>query len=229
MNGLWRGSLLAALGALCLAQNPPELPHALATFKMAELFGAAWPEQPIEFRYDGRPPAASTRMLGPDGREIPWQWVSSCADATATKGCILVRGNLPANSNSVWTLQSGVAPQAEIRNPVRISESGGNYEITNGLTGVRIAAAAGNPAPWNRAPIQGIQLSSGVWTGVGSTSNMLFSETQGQSGIVGAPLRTPMYTVTGYNVGVLDSGPLKVVIRASSRSGALVTPWATSW
>jgi hypothetical protein len=215
-RALRRAVLPVALGALCLAQNPPELPRTLATFKMAELFGVAWPEQPIEFRYDGdRPPAGSTRMLGPDGREIPWQWVSSCADTTAVKGCILVRGDLPANANSVWILQSGITPRTAIRNPVRILESGGNYELTNGLTGVRIPAGPGNPDPWNRAPIQGILLPSGVWTGVGSTPNVLFSETQGKSGSVGAPLRTPMYTVTGYNVSVVDSGPLKVVLKAS--------------
>ena len=183
---------------------------------MAELFGVSWPEQPIEFRYDGdRPPAESTRMLGPDGRETPWQWVSSCADSTAVKGCILVRGDLPANASSDWTLQTGVAPQPSVRTPVRISESGGNYEITNGLTGIRILTGAGNPAPWNRAPIQGILLPGGIWTGVGSTPNMLYSESQGYSGNLGSPLRTPMYTVTGYNVSVVDSGPLKVVLKAS--------------
>ena len=215
-RGFRRGVLLASLGALCLAQNPPPLPRTLATFKMAELFGVAWPEQPVEFRYDGdRPPAESTRMLGPDGREIPWQWVSSCSDSTAAKGCILVRADLPANSNSAWMLQTGVAPQAAVRNPVRISESGGNYEITNGLTGVRILTAAGNPDPWNRAPIQGILLPGGIWTGVGSSPNLLYSEPKGANGDLGNALHTPMYTVTGYTVDVVDSGPLKVVLKAS--------------
>jgi len=183
---------------------------------MAELFGVSWPEQPIEFRYDGdRPPAESTRMLAPDGRETPWQWVSSCSDTTAVKGCILVRGDLPANASSAWTLQTGIAPQPSNRTPVRISESGGNYEITNGLTGIRILTGAGNPAPWNRAPIQGILLPGGIWTGVGSTPNMLYSESQGQSGSLGPALRTPMYTVTGYKVSVVDAGPLKVVLEAN--------------
>jgi hypothetical protein len=213
---LWRGALLAALAVLCLAQDPPALPRTLATFKMAELFGVSWPEQPIEFRYDGgRPAAESTRMLGPDGRETSWQWVSSCADPTALKGCILVRGDLPAHAASTWTLQTGIAPQPSIRTPVRISESGGIYEITNGLTGIRIVTQAGNPAPWNRAPIQGILLPGGIWTGVGATPNMLYSESQDYSGNLGVALRTPMYTATGYNVSVVDSGPLKVVLKAS--------------
>ena len=214
--GLWRGALLALLGVLCLAQNPPALPRTLATFRMAELFGVSWPEQPIEFRYDGdRPPAESTRMLGPDGREIPWQWVTSCPDSTAVKGCILVRGDLPANTAPVWMLQTGIAPQSSVRNPVRVSESGGYYEVTNGLTGIRILGAAANPAPSNRAPIQGILLPAGTWTGVGSTPNLLYAEGQGQIGDVGVQMRTPMYSVTGYTVTVVDPGPLKVVLKAS--------------
>ena len=208
--------LPAALGVLCLAQNPPATPRTLATFKMAEMFGVAWPEQPIEFRYDGgRPPVESTRMLGPDGRETPWQWVSSCSDSTAAKGCILVRGDLPANATSVWTLQSGIAPENPIRNRVRIAEAGGNYEVTNGLTGIRILSASANPGPWNRAPIQGILLPNGVWTGAGAQPNMLYSERGSAAGDLGSSLRTPMYAATGYNVSVVDSGPLKVVLKAS--------------
>src|SRR5262249_11910866 len=71
--------------------NPPVI-QTLATFQLSEMFGASWPDQPIEFRYDGGlPQPDSSRMIGPDGAETPFQWVSSCSDATATKGCILVR------------------------------------------------------------------------------------------------------------------------------------------
>jgi hypothetical protein len=210
------GAWLIAVAALCVAQSPPPGAHTLATFKMAELFGVSWPEQPIEFRYDGgRPPAESTRMIGPDGHETPWQWVTSCSDATAEKGCILVRAGLPANASSVWTLQTGVAPEVKYRNPVRIAESAGSYEITNGLTGVRFLSAAGNPQPWNRAPIQGVLMPNGVWTGIAATPNMLYAERPGQAGDVGAALRTPMSNVTGYNVSVIDAGPLKAVLKAS--------------
>ena len=97
----------------------------LATFSLSELFGVAWPDQPIEFRYDGgQPPVATTRMIGPLGAEVPYQWVSSCSDPTAVKGCIAVRSNLPANSNYIWTLISGTTPAATAVNPVQF-ESGG--------------------------------------------------------------------------------------------------------
>src|SRR5579872_6780532 len=76
-------------------------PHILATFHLEEFFGVAWPDQPIEFRYDGGKPSLSdTRMLGPDGAEIPYQWISSCSDTTAAKGCILIRSRLPGHAKS---------------------------------------------------------------------------------------------------------------------------------
>ena len=97
-----------------------------ATFQLSELFGVAWPDQPIEFRYDGaKPDPATTRMIGPSGAEVPYQWVSSCSDATATKGCIAVRSNLPANSSYSWTLQSGVATASPV-NPVQMNTVGNN-------------------------------------------------------------------------------------------------------
>jgi hypothetical protein len=191
---------------------------ALATFPLSELFGVAWPDQPIEFRYDGgQPPAATTRMMGPLGTEVAYQWVSSCSDATAVKGCIAVRSNLPANASYTWTLQSGIAPTATAVHPVQLNQVGNNYEITNGLTGVRIVTQAANPAPFNLAPIQGIWMPGGTWTGAGAAPNFLYSEAStGQGpGCIGCALQTPMYTATGYTVTVVDSGPLKTVLNVS--------------
>jgi hypothetical protein len=186
----------------------------LGTFQMSELFGTSWPDQPIEFRYDGgRPPENATRMiLEPAATEVPYQWVSSCSDSTATKGCIMVRSNLPPNANYTWTLRSGTAPTAIVKNPVILSRQGPNYEMTNGLTGIRIVTPASNPRPWNLAPIQGILLPNGVWTGAGSSPNLLYSESLVDAGKVKALLHTPGYTVTGYNVALTDSGPLKTVM-----------------
>jgi len=188
----------------------------LAIFQLSEVFSVAWPDQPIEFRYDGGQPAPGTaRMIGPSGAEVPFQWVSSCSDATALKGCIVVRSSLPANVTYTWSLQS-VAPQAAPpAHPVQIAQVGSNWEITNGLTGVRISTVAGNPSPWNHAPIQGIQLASGVWTGAGSSPNLLYSQSQSGAGNVGFPLGAPMFAATGYSVTVTDSGPMKTVVKAT--------------
>ncbi len=67
----------------------------LGTFQLSELFGNAWPDQPIEFRYDGGKPTPGTAlMIGPLGTDDPFQWVSSCSDAAADLACIAVRSNL---------------------------------------------------------------------------------------------------------------------------------------
>ncbi len=189
----------------------------LATFPLAEMFGVSWPSQPIEFRYDGDPVSqASARMLGPDGSEVPYQWVTSCSDSSATKGCIVVRSDLPANASYSWTLQAGVAASVPPGpNSVQVQRVGSNWEITNGLTGVRLITAEANPNPWNLAPLQGVQLSNGAWTGVGQSPNLLYAETASRPGCVGCALQTPMYTATGYSVTIGDSGPLKATITAT--------------
>jgi hypothetical protein len=186
---------------------PPS--QTLSTFHLTEAFGVAWPDQPLEFRYDGGKPPANSRMIGPNGSEVPFQWVTSCSDTSATKGCIVVRSNLPVNANYTWTLQSGTPPSATPMHPVQIAQAGSNWQITNGLTGVRIIAANANPSPWNLAPIQGIQLPAGSWTGAGASPNFLY--TAGQS----YTLTTPAIGATGYTVTVTDSGPMKVVLKAT--------------
>lgn len=216
---VWSCILSWAVSGSCYAQSA----QTLQTFQLAELFGVGWPAQPIEFRYDGgKPPLVSTRMLGPSGTEVPYQWVSSCSDATAVKGCILVSGNLPANANYTWTLQSGVVPRATVTNPVTFSivtgGSPGNliyYQLTNGLAGIRIIAPASNRSPWNLAPIQGILLPDGVWTGVGASPNYLYSESRSQEGQAGAALQTPMYSATSYSISFTDYGPMKTVMQIS--------------
>jgi hypothetical protein len=218
VGALCLAGLLGTVGVRLGAQLPLGSSAAvLASFQMSELFGTSWPDQPIEFRYDGgRPPEHTTRMiLEPAGIEVPYQWVSSCSDATATKGCIVVRSALPANARYTWTLQSGPPPAARIQNPVKLSQQGQNYEMTNGLTGIRIATPASNPRPWNRAPIQGILLPGDIWTGAGSSPNRLYAESQADAGNAVGKRRTPMYTVNGYDVSIVDSGPLKTVLKAT--------------
>jgi hypothetical protein len=146
--GYKRGAILALLCGLACAQDSPGPPRTLATFEMEELFGVGWQSQPIEFRYDGgRPPAATTRMIGPGGGEVPWQWVSSCSDASAVKGCILVRSDLPAHASYKWTLETGAPPSVQLPNGVKLTRTASNYEVTNGLTGIRISSPEGNPRP----------------------------------------------------------------------------------
>ena len=200
------------------------------SYSLSELFGVAWPDQPIEFRYLGTFPLPSPlRMVGPLGAEVAFQWVSSlsCMDTTAPHGCVVVRSNLPIGANYNWTLLSGVAPSATQTNPVAINPVGNNLEITNGLTGVRIACATttpactvnGNPSS-NLAPIQGICYvqnscpGANSWTGGGA---VLLSQSANFLGNVGEPSDTPLISQLNpsYSVTVVDSGPMKTVVNVT--------------
>ena len=183
----------------------------LGTFNLTELFGVSYPDQPIEFRYDGGNPGSMAKMIGPASTEVAYQWVSSCSDTTAVLGCIAVRGSLAANASNTWTLTTGV-PSATPTNPVSMATVGNNIEITNGLTGVRVITQAANGSPFNKAPIQGIQLADGTWTGAGGSANLLYSQSMANEGNVGDALKTAMYLATGYTLTVTDSGPMKTVI-----------------
>jgi len=109
----------------------------------------------------------------------------------------------------------GVAPTAAPVNPVQPKTVGNSYQLSNGRTGVQIPTAVANPSPFNLAPIQGILLPGGTWTGAGAAPNLLYSESGGGSlGCIGCGLRTPMYTAVSYTVTVVDQGPLKTVVQA---------------
>ncbi|HEY3824148.1 MAG TPA: Ig-like domain-containing protein [Bryobacteraceae bacterium] len=195
----------------------------LGTFQLSELFGASWPDQPIEFAYTqapGAPPtgqlSSTARMVGPSGGEVAYQWVSSCS-APGANGCIAVRSSLPPGSNYTWTLVSGAPPSAAPVNPVSMATIGNNIEITNGLTGIRIPTQAANVAPYNMAPIQGIKLPNGVWTGAGASPNLLYAQSSagGVPGNLGIALQTAMSSATGYSVQIVDQGPLKTLVTVS--------------
>jgi hypothetical protein len=126
----------------------------IATFSTHEDFGVTHPTQIIDFDFAHPIDPARTYMLGPQGREVPYQLLRN--------GKIAVETALPANTRADWTLHTGRAPQS-FPKAVRIAETPAYYEILNGLTGVRIA----RPAHQNWAPIQGILYRDGTWTAAG--------------------------------------------------------------
>ena len=49
-------AVLTGVCCLCFAQEGSGPARTLATFQIREYFGVAWPDQPVDFRYDkGRP------------------------------------------------------------------------------------------------------------------------------------------------------------------------------
>jgi hypothetical protein len=128
------------------------------TFRIREAFGVSHPRQIIDFDLHSKIDAAKSYMIGPDGTEVPFQLLRDQKIAVET--------DLPAGSEKTWRLYEGRATTASAAG-VEVKTTDAWYELTNGLTGVRIPR--GNGAT-DLAPVQGIRYRDGVWTGTGPGS-----------------------------------------------------------
>jgi hypothetical protein len=155
-------------------------------FSIHEVFGVAHPTQIIDFDCSKRIDAGRSFMIGLGGTEVPFQVLHD--------GKIAVEAELPPFGEATWKLYTGRAPQ-QFSHGVRINETPAYYEITNGITGVRIARA-GHPG---LAPIQGILYRDGTWTATGP--NSLESDAK----------------PAGMTVRFIERGPLRVVVEVSYR------------
>ncbi len=104
----------------------------IATFVIEEHYGVSHPDQIIDFDLNGKIDPAYTHMLGPAGRAVVFQLLEDGSK-------LAVRADLPAGAIRTWKLMSGhdleVQPERDL---VRVIEKKQYYEITNGVTGIRI-------------------------------------------------------------------------------------------
>ena len=185
----------------------------------------------------GVPNPLTTRMMrqinGGALTEIPYQWISSCANSSGAAGCFLVEDGISAGETQTYILQSGIAPAAAVTNPVVAAKTtcptgDAGWKISNGLTGICILAT--QPGSTQKIPIQGLLESGGAtWTAYPvSGSNVFYAESSAYDslGMVLAggrvlQQRTPIGTTgltpaaTSYSAIFSESGPLKTVIQAS--------------
>ena len=205
--------------ALLLTAIPLFGQSTLATFSFTEPTGVNWPVQPIEFAYaGGQPSIGTTRLMlainGGAQAEVPYSWAAtggtSTTGGTCASGCIITETAMTANLPYVWTLQSGIAPTVAPTHPAAIATVGSNYELTNGLTGLRVPTAASNTTPYNKAPVQGCQLPSATWSCVGTSPNLIYTESAGNAGNVGVGLFTAAYSATGYSCATTANGQMYV-------------------
>lgn len=104
--------------------------------------------------------AAAGRLLAADGREVAYQLLEGGKK-------LALRTALPANMELRWQLVRGT-PAATVPDAVVVAEVGANYEMTNGLAGVRVPRAAPvNDLLHLPAPVQGIRYHDGAWTATG--------------------------------------------------------------
>jgi hypothetical protein len=179
------GALLA--GAVA-ASNHGEV---IQIFEIREQFGVSHPKQIIDFDFSKQIDPKNTYVVGPNGSEVPFQVLHD--------GKIAMEAELPAYRKATWTLHAGHAPEL-FAGFVQVLERQTYYEVTNGVTGVRIARSTAGSAQ-NRAPIQGIFYRDGHWAATGP--NYLTDD------------RGARLNARSMQVRFVERGPLKVIIEVS--------------
>lgn len=164
---------------------PPPAEEGTFPFTIKECFGVSHPRQIIDFDLPQRIDLKHSRVLGPDGKEVPFQLLRN--------GRLAVEADLPAAATRTWKLQAG-QPPGPFDTGLRVVEEAGYYEIVNGLTGVRVPKAPADLKP-TPAPVQGVRLRDGQWTARGPNHLSLAAKRM--------------------SVRFLESGPLQVVVRVA--------------
>jgi hypothetical protein len=178
--------------AVALAGAPAAAEALVQAFTLREAFGVSHPDQVIDFDLQKKVDPAACVMLGPDGKEVPYQLIEDGKK-------VAVRTDLPARAEKSWKLISGRRPAAYAAG-VQVAEKGGAYEIIGGPAGVRVPLPC-DAAEVKRdaipAPVQGILLRDGTWTATGPNRIHL-----------GGKLRR-------MSVRFVEKGPLKVVVEVA--------------
>lgn len=189
-------SLIALLMLLCSLSACAQVPQ---TFTIKEHFGVSHPDQIVDFDLTRPVDAANTRVVDAEGAEVPYQLLEGGKR-------LAVRTNLPAGGEKSWRLEAG-RPAFGNAGAVIVTERPTYYEITNGITGLRVTKALetvgeGTDLP---APVQGVLMRDGTWTGEGRNSLIY------QSGADSTRQTVP----TAMKVDFLERGPLVVVVRVT--------------
>ncbi|MHB9130243.1 MAG: chitobiase/beta-hexosaminidase C-terminal domain-containing protein [Armatimonadota bacterium] len=178
----------------------------LQTFRLKEAFNVAHPSQVVDFDLNQTITPSNCYLLGPTGTEVPYQKING-----GTYGKIAVVTDLPAGADRTWLLYSGHAPMTT--NAVQVTTYTDYYEITNGLTGVRVNRTLGNPST-PRAPIQGVRMRNNSWTATGP--NRFHAKAHD-----GTPLAS-----TGMTVTILEQGFYKTVMQVTYSFNRPLETWS---
>jgi hypothetical protein len=143
-------STVKAIAVLSLMASGGGAQTLIQTFTLKEQFGVNHPRQVVEMDFGQTIDPSQSFMLGPDGQEVPFQVLST--------GQIAFETYLGANTERSFKLYSG-RPPATFTDTVKLTTGNGYYEITNGLTGVRVVKPEGLI---RTVPISTVSVSSGV-------------------------------------------------------------------
>ena len=141
------------------------------------------------------PADCNLRMTDDSGADVLSQKLSN--------GKIAVRASLPAGASKTWNLYSG-KPSLVLSSGLVLQDLGNYFEITNGMTGVRVTKIPGGGAN-PLAPIQGIRYRDGSWTA--TAANYLTNPAPNWFNY--------NQTFVSMSATVVESGPLKSVIKVN--------------
>ena len=100
----WDPVTILALGAILYAAIPGVSRAAegweIQAFTIQEAFGVSHPDQIVDFDVAADVDPASAYLVGPDGREVPFQLLEGGRK-------VAVRTDLPAGTSKTWKLMSG--------------------------------------------------------------------------------------------------------------------------
>lgn len=184
---LLRWVLVVALTSLGSLAGPSAWSEAqvVQEFSLRETFGVSHPMQLVDFELAQSIDPRSTSLTDAQGSEAPYQVLRD--------GRIAIRADLPPYAERTWKLHAGKAP-TPVQGGVQMTAHDRYYEITNGMTGVRVPVPSESPSE-TLAPIQGIRARSGRWMATGPN-------------VLSPPARH-------MQVAFRESGPLKVVVEVS--------------
>ena len=207
-TGLKASTLGLAVVVVVVLGGHPLSAREIEAFVIKEHYGVSHPDQIIDFELNERIEPTKAHMIGPTGRQVVFQPLENDSK-------VAVRTDLPAGATRTWKLMSGRGPGVRPeRDLVRVIEKKQYYEITNGVTGIRIPTEQFQlpsdltawPGLFNisvrqpfylPAPVQGVLLRDGTWTATGPNAlEALADEGSGR-----------------FDVTFLEKGPLKTVVQ----------------
>lgn len=190
---------------LCLAtwMHPSQAWATEFSFKLQEHFGVTHPDQVLTFDLTQAVDPTKHVLIETSAsgqREVAYQVLD--------QGRMLaLRSNLVAGESKTFTLKPG-SPRAADPLAVKLTEAPNHWELTNGVTGVRIPkavnAAATKQIP---APLQGVMMRDGKWYGTGPN----WLEYQAYHDF------NKKCVATGMKVTVIEPGPMRAIVRVEYR------------
>jgi len=168
---------------------------------LVEHFGVNHPDQVVAFDLDQAVTPANCYLLDGAGQEVPYQVLSG-----GEHGQLALATDLPANTTKTFSLQSGRAPAAFPKVVTLDAAHPDYYEITNGLTGIRVPQVYAPLTINPKCPIQGVQFRDGTWSPPGTPLGWVNDNNEG--GIT---------SVDAMEVTIRERGPIRTTVEVTYR------------